>query len=180
MIVEETPIKDLLIIKPRIFSDSRGYFFETYNKFAFQQAGISAEFVQDNQSCSKKGTLRGLHYQADPYAQGKLVRVISGSVLDIAVDIRKDSTTYGKHYLIELTAYNQLQFWLPPGMAHGFLALEDDTIFCYKCTNKYNKESEGGIKWDDPELRINWNYDNPLVSEKDASLPYMKDIITPF
>ncbi len=180
MIVEETPIKDLLIIKPKIFSDSRGYFFETYNKLAFQQAGISAEFVQDNQSCSKKGTLRGLHYQADPYAQGKLVRVISGSVLDIAVDIRKNSKTYGKHFLIELTAYNQLQFWLPPGMAHGFIALEDDTIFCYKCTNTYNKESEGGIKWDDPELKINWNYDNPLVSEKDDSLPYMKDIIIPF
>lgn len=180
MIVELTPIKDLLIIKPRIFSDSRGYFFETYNKTTFQQAGILAEFVQDNQSCSKKGTLRGLHYQADPYAQGKLVRVIRGSVLDIAVDIRKGSKTYGKHFSIELSAENQLQFWLPAGMAHGFMALEDETIFCYKCTNTYNKESEGGIKWNDPQLKINWMADNPLVSDKDEILPYLKDIISPF
>lgn len=180
MIVEETPIKDLLIIRPQIFSDSRGYFFESYNKQAFQNAGISAEFVQDNQSCSKKGTLRGLHYQSEPYAQGKLVRVIKGSVLDIAVDIRRNSKTYGEHFSVLLSAENQMQFWLPSGMAHGFIALQDDTIFCYKCTNTYSKESEGGIKWDDPELKIDWQYKNPLISEKDAVLPYLKDIITPF
>lgn len=180
MFIQETPIKGLLILKPKTFADDRGYFLESYNKESFHKAGINYEFVQDNQSCSKKGTLRGLHFQAPPFDQGKLVRVIAGRVIDIAVDIRKDSPTYGRHFSIELSADNQLQFWLPPGMAHGFTALEDETIFCYKCTNLYHKESEGGIRWNDPGLNIDWGYTNPLVSEKDAILPDFAGLKSPF
>jgi dTDP-4-dehydrorhamnose 3,5-epimerase len=182
MEVTKTPIEGLLIIKPRIFKDDRGYFFESYNKEGFDKVGIDVDFVQDNQSQSQKGTLRGLHFQAPPYDQGKLVRVIKGSVLDVAVDIRKNSPTFGQYYSIELSAENQLQFWIPPGFAHGFLALEEDTIFVYKCTNTYHKTSEGGIIWNDPDININWNSSHiePIISEKDAILPRLKDFISPF
>lgn len=180
MKVTTTPIKDLLIIAPRVFADNRGYFFETYNKNSYTEAGIKEEFVQDNQSKSSKGTLRGLHFQAPPFAQGKLVRVIQGAVLDVAVDIRKDSPTFGQHFTVELTAENQLQFWIPAGFAHGFLTLEDDTIFAYKCTNFYDKASEGGLIWNDPALNINWGTNDVIVSEKDMILPKLNEFTSPF
>ncbi|AFD08356.1 dTDP-4-dehydrorhamnose 3,5-epimerase [Solitalea canadensis] len=180
MKITTTPIKDLLIIEPRVFADNRGYFFESFNKNSFTEAGITDEFVQDNQSKSSKGTLRGLHFQAPPFAQGKLVRVIQGAVLDIAVDIRKCSPTFGQYFTVELTAENQLQFWIPPGFAHGFLTLEDETIFTYKCTNFYNKASEGGIIWNDPDVNINWGTTDVLVSEKDMILPKLSEFTSPF
>ncbi|UKJ07393.1 dTDP-4-dehydrorhamnose 3,5-epimerase [Solitalea lacus] len=180
MKITTTPIEGLLIIEPRIFNDNRGYFYESYNKNSFIEAGITAEFVQDNQSKSQKGALRGLHFQAPPFAQGKLVRVIQGRVLDVAVDIRKDSSTFGQSFSIELSGENQLQFWIPEGFAHGFVTLEEDTIFSYKCTNFYNKQSEGGIIWNDPDLNINWGSSDILVSEKDQILPQLKDFTSPF
>ena len=175
MIVKDTLIKGLKIIEPRVFEDSRGYFFESYNKELFINAGIDSDFVQDNQSLSEAGVLRGLHFQNPPYQQGKLVRVIKGAVLDIVVDIRKGSETYGKHFKIELTEENKIMFWIPPGFAHGFLTLKNNTIFSYKCTNTYNKESEDSILWNDPDLEIDWNIDNPTLSEKDTISPRFKD-----
>lgn len=167
MEIIETGIKGLIIIKPRVFEDGRGYFFESYNKTAFHNLGLKMEFVQDNQSLSQKGVLRGLHFQNPPHAQGKLVRVINGAVLDVAVDIRKGSPTYGKWHAIELTESNKLMFYVPEGFAHGFLTLEDNTIFSYKCTNVYNKASEGCILWNDADLNINWNIKDPMLSAKD-------------
>jgi dTDP-4-dehydrorhamnose 3,5-epimerase len=171
MKIEETSIPDILVIQPDIFEDNRGYFFEFYNKKKFQQIGIDPDFVQDNQSLSHKGVLRGLHFQIAPYEQGKLVRVIQGSVNDVVVDLRKDSSTFKKYFSTILSAENNLMIWIPPGFAHGFYTLENNTIFTYKCTNYYNKEAERGIIWNDPELSINWGDANPMVSEKDASLP---------
>lgn len=162
-----TPISGLLEIEPQVFGDHRGYFFESYNQGKFKQAGIDLDFIQDNQSKSSKGVLRGLHFQNPPYAQGKLVRVITGAVLDVVVDIRKGSPTYGKHHKVELTEENKKMFWIPPGFAHGFLTLRDNTIFSYKCTNLYNKESEGAVLWNDPELDIDWEIENPMLSNKD-------------
>jgi dTDP-4-dehydrorhamnose 3,5-epimerase len=162
-----TPIPDLLIVQPKVFEDARGYFYESYSKALFKQHGIDEDFVQDNQSLSQAGVLRGLHFQNPPYAQGKLVRVIKGSILDVAVDIRKQSPTYGQHYLIELNETNKTMLWIPGGFAHGFLTLEDNTIFSYKCTNYYNKASEGCILWNDNTLNINWNVQNPQLSDKD-------------
>ncbi len=180
MLIEKFNIEGPLLITPRIFPDDRGYFFESYNEQLFQSQGLTARFVQDNQSCSKKNVLRGLHYQAPPFDQGKLVRVVKGSVIDIAVDIRKGSPTYGQHLRISLDAISQKMFWIPPGFAHGFLSLEDDTIFLYKCTNVYHKESEGGIIWNDPALNIDWGVSHPLVSPKDLELPELRNIETPF
>jgi|SRR2546428_2247315 len=180
MNVKSTPIAGLLIIEPTVFKDDRGYFFESYSQKKYTEAGIDAAFVQDNQSLSQKGTLRGLHFQAPPFAQGKLVRVISGSVLDVAVDIRTNSPTYGQYFSVELSGDNQLQFWIPSGFAHGFITLEDNTIFTYKCTNYYDKNSEGGIVWNDPDLNIEWNVAEPLISEKDAILPLLRDLKSPF
>ena len=176
----KTSIDGLLIIKPDVFNDDRGYFFESYNKERFAKAGLNMDFVQDNESKSCKGVLRGLHFQKPPFAQGKLVRVIKGSVMDVAVDLRKDSTTYGKWESVVLTEDNKLQFWIPEGFAHGFVALEDNTIFNYKCTNVYNKESEGSILWNDPDININWNIDNPILSEKDKISPLFKNFESPF
>ena len=150
----KTSIDGLLIIKPDVFKDDRGYFYESYNKERFAKAGLMMDFVQDNESKSDKGVLRGLHFQKPPFAQGKLVRVIKGSVMDVAVDLRKDSPTYGKWESVVLTEENKLQFWIPEGFAHGFVALEDNTIFNYKCTNVYNKESEGSILWNDPDINV--------------------------
>jgi dTDP-4-dehydrorhamnose 3,5-epimerase len=164
---EKTTIEGLLIIKPRIFNDERGYFYESYNKTSFAENGLDIEFVQDNQSLSQKGVLRGLHFQAPPFEQGKLVRVIKGSVLDVAVDIRPHSPTYGQYVSVLLSGENKTQFWIPPGFAHGFLTLEDNTLFCYKCTGPYSKESEGAILWNDPQLNIDWNIEKPIVSTKD-------------
>ena len=180
MEVIETHIKDLIIIKPKVFEDSRGYFFESYNEAVFKQHGIDANFIQDNQSLSNTGVLRGLHFQSPPFAQGKLVRVIIGAVLDIALDIRKNSPTYGQHVSIELTEENKTMFYIPPGFAHGFLTLRDNTIFSYKCTNLYNKTSEGTVLWNDSNLNINWNIQNPLLSEKDIMGTPFKEFNSPY
>jgi dTDP-4-dehydrorhamnose 3,5-epimerase len=180
MEVIETKIKDLLIIKPKVFADTRGYFFESYNERVFRDHNINVNFLQDNQSLSHTGVLRGLHFQAPPFAQGKLVRVITGAVLDVAVDIRKDSKTYGQHVSIELTEENKTMFYIPPGFAHGFLTLRDNTIFSYKCTDLYNKASEGTVLWNDPSLGINWNIKDPILSEKDLTGTPFKEFKSPF
>ncbi|MBR73467.1 MAG: dTDP-4-dehydrorhamnose 3,5-epimerase [Dehalococcoidaceae bacterium] len=171
MDIIQTPLKDLLVIEPKVFEDDRGHFFESWNKAIFEKQGLKLDFVQDNQSLSSKGVLRGLHFQNPPYAQGKLVRVIQGSVMDVAVDIRKASPTYGEHFSIILSGKNKTLMWIPPGFAHGFVTLEDDTIFTYKCTDIYNKESEGSILWNDKDLNIDWGMQNPIISEKDAVSP---------
>lgn len=180
MEVIETKIKDLVIIKPKVFADERGYFFESYNKDAFIKNNIPIEFIQDNQSLSNTGVLRGLHFQIPPFAQGKLVRVITGAVLDVAVDIRKNSPTYGQHVSIELTEENKTMFYIPAGFAHGFATLRDNTIFSYKCTNTYHKASEGTILWNDKDLNIDWKLENPLLSEKDQLGLLFKDFSSPF
>lgn len=168
MKVIQTGIEGLVEIEPRVFTDERGYFYESYNQQVFTSLGIDAQFVQDNQSLSQTGVVRGLHFQAPPFAQGKLVRVIQGAVLDVAVDIRKDSPTYGKHHSVLLTGQNKKMFWVPPGFAHGFATLKDETIFTYKCSGVYNKESEGCVLWNDEQLKIDWGVENPIISAKDA------------
>lgn len=173
-------IEGLVEIQPKVFRDDRGYFFESYNKSTFENLGIVADFVQDNQSLSQKWVLRGLHFQAPPFDQGKLVRVVSGKVWDVAVDIRKNSPTYGHWHAVTLDAQRMNMFWIPPGFAHGFVTLEDNTVFSYKCTNVYNKASEGAVRWNDPQLNISWNIENPLLSEKDAIAPLLADLKTPF
>lgn len=180
MEIVKTKIPDLYIVKPSVFEDHRGYFFESYNKEAFLRNGIDQNFVQDNESKSSKGVLRGLHFQKPPFAQGKLVRVMHGAVLDVAVDLRKNSPTYGQWASVELNHDNKWMYWIPPGFAHGFVTLEDNTVFFYKCTNVYNKESEGSILWNDPDLNIDWKIDNPILSEKDLVGPQIKDFISPF
>jgi dTDP-4-dehydrorhamnose 3,5-epimerase len=182
MKVTKTAIEGLLIIEPRIFNDDRGYFYESYNKSKFTEAGIDVDFVQDNQSFSHKGAVRGLHGQADPFAQGKLVRVISGKALDVAVDIRKNSATYGKHVSVELSGENKLLFWIPRGFLHGFATLEDNTIFTYKVNNLYDKESEIGVIWNDVDLGIDWGISASeiLLSPKDEVLPAFKSFVSPF
>jgi dTDP-4-dehydrorhamnose 3,5-epimerase len=180
MQIIETNIPGLLEISPQVFGDHRGYFFESYNRQAFANFGIDADFVQDNQSLSNEGVLRGLHFQNPPSAQGKLVRVIQGAVLDVAVDIRKGSPTYGKHHKIVLSGENKMMFWIPPGFAHGFLTLEDQTIFSYKCTGLYDKGSEGSVLWNDPELGIDWGIDNPQLSEKDLVAHPLQELDSKF
>ncbi|MBN2638999.1 MAG: dTDP-4-dehydrorhamnose 3,5-epimerase [Bacteroidales bacterium] len=180
MEIVKTKIPDLLVVKPRVFEDHRGYFFESYNKDVFDKLGLNPKFVQDNESRSMKGVLRGLHFQKPPYAQGKLVRVIKGSVLDVAVDLRKSSPTFGQYEAVELSEQNKWMYWIPEGFAHGFVTLEDNTIFFYKCTNVYNKESEGSILWNDPYLNINWDFSAPILSEKDQQSPLFKDFVSPF
>lgn len=175
-----TPIPDLFVIEPRVFGDHRGYFFESYSAEHFKNAGISADFVQDNESFSGKGVVRGLHFQAPPKAQGKLVRVQKGRVLDVAVDIRKGSPTYGKHFSTELSGENKKMLWIPPGFAHGFATLEDDTVFLYKCTDTYSPEHEGSILWNDPSLGIDWGVEDPKLSAKDEAGPLLKDFSSPF
>jgi dTDP-4-dehydrorhamnose 3,5-epimerase len=180
MEIIKTPLEGLLIIKPDVFEDERGYFFESYNYDKFLNAGLDLKFLQDNESKSKKGVLRGLHFQAPPFAQGKLVRVMRGSVLDVAVDIRKDSPTYGKWESIVLSGQNKWMYWIPAGFAHGFVTLEDDTIFFYKCTNPYNKASEGSVRWNDALLNINWGIADPLISDKDKIAPGFNEFVSPF
>ncbi|GAB2695377.1 dTDP-4-dehydrorhamnose 3,5-epimerase [Mucilaginibacter koreensis] len=182
MKVTTTTIEGLLIIEPRIFPDDRGFFFESYNKKKYEEAGITAEFVQDNQSISHRGAIRGLHAQAPPFAQGKLVRVLQGRALDVVVDVRKSSPTYGQHVSLELTGENNIQLWIPEGFVHGFAVLEDNTIFSYKVTNFYDKASEIGVIWNDPELGIGWGMDtrNVVTSAKDEVLPALKDFVSPF
>jgi len=176
MKVEKTFIEGLLIIEPRVFPDQRGLFYESYQKQRYSEAGLDVEFVQDNISHSIKGTIRGLHYQAGEFAQGKLCEVLSGKVLDIAVDIRFGSPTFGKYFAIELSDENHKQFYIPPGFAHGFAVLSEKAIFHYKCTNYYNKESERGIIFNDPDLKIDWQIESPVVSEKDLLLPKFNEI----
>ena len=176
----KTPLAGLIIIKPDVFEDERGYFFESFNHEKMLAAGLDLHFVKDNESMSKKGVVRGLHFQAPPYDQGKLVRVMRGSVLDVAVDIRKGSPTYGKCEPVVLTGKNKWMFWIPSGFAHGFATLEDDTVFFYKCTNVYNKASEGSIRWDDPDLNINWGIKDPVISGKDILSPGFREFVSPF
>jgi dTDP-4-dehydrorhamnose 3,5-epimerase len=180
MKIIETAIPDLVEIIPTVFGDHRCYFYESYNQKTFEDHNLHMTFVQDNQSLSSKGVLRGLHFQAPPFAQGKLVRVIHGSVLDVAVDIRIGSPTYGQHHGVILSGENKKMFWVPEGFAHGFATLEDNTVFCYKCTNYYHKESEGSVLWNDPELNIDWNVDNPKLSDKDEAGELLKDFKSPF
>ncbi|HCN84184.1 MAG TPA: dTDP-4-dehydrorhamnose 3,5-epimerase [Sphingobacteriaceae bacterium] len=178
----ETHIKDLLIIEPTVWKDDRGYFYESYSKKLFKSKGIDIEFVQDNQSLSHLGALRGLHAQAPPFAQGKLVRVMQGKVLDVAVDIRKDSPTYGQNFTTELSGENHKILWIPAGFVHGFVTLENNTIFTYKVSGLYDKASEIGLRWNDPDLNINWGIDpaDTIISDKDKILPFLKDFNSPF
>jgi len=180
MEVIETKLKGLVVIKPKVFEDPRGYFFESYNRNTFELAGLNMNFVQDNQSLSQKGVLRGLHFQNNPHAQGKLVRVITGSVFDVAVDIRKNSPTYGQWYGLELTEQNKWMLYIPEGFAHGFATLENNTIFSYKCTNVYNKASEDCLLWNDPDIGIEWTIKDPLLSEKDLQGKRFKDFVSLF
>ncbi|MDC0467945.1 dTDP-4-dehydrorhamnose 3,5-epimerase [Bacteroidia bacterium] len=180
MDVSTTNIEGLLVIQPKVFGDERGYFFESFRDDVLNNHGVYSKFVQDNQSKSNKGILRGLHFQKAPHAQGKLVRVVKGSVLDIAVDIRTNSPTYGHHFSIELNEVNKTIFYIPPGFAHGFLTLEDNTLFSYKCTNYYNLESEGSVLWNSESLNIDWGIENPILSEKDNTAPNFKDFKSPF
>lgn len=178
----ETGLPGLKVFEPRVFSDARGYFFEVYNEQLFGEAGIDARFVQDNESKSQRGVLRGLHYQLDPMAQAKLVRVVEGEVLDVVLDIRKGSPTFGKVYSIVLSAENKKQLFIPRGFAHGFSVLSNTVIFQYKCDNFYSKESEGGIAYNDPALGIDWGFDlsEAIVSDKDKNLPLFKDCVNNF
>ncbi|MCH3924337.1 MAG: dTDP-4-dehydrorhamnose 3,5-epimerase [Bacteroidales bacterium] len=180
MKIEQTFIEGLKIITPQVFFDKRGYFYESYNEKTFKENGLDMVFVQDNESKSDKDVLRGLHFQKPPYCQGKLIRVIKGSVIDVVVDLRKQSKTYGQYYKINLTEENKLMFYIPEGFAHGFLTLKDNTIFSYKCTNFYNKESEGGIMWNDKTLNIDWNVENPIISDKDIKNENFIDFNSPF
>ena len=177
-----TPIEGLVIIEPTLFGDDRGYFLESYNKKEFEKAIGEISFVQDNESKSSKGVLRGLHFQKPPYAQAKLVRCVEGKVLDVAVDIREGSDTYGQHVIVELSGENKKQVFIPRGFAHGFLVLSNTAIVSYKVDNSYAPANDAGIRWDDPTLNIQWgvNESEVLVSEKDVKLPFFSEFETPF
>lgn len=178
MKIFETEIKDVYIIEPQIFEDSRGYFFESYNQAKFAEAGLNYNFIQDNQSKSVYGTIRGLHFQKGEFSQAKLVRVLQGAVLDVAVDLRVGSPTFGKHVAVELTAENNRQLMIPRHFAHGFSVLSETAVFAYKCDNVYNKASEGGINFNDKSLEIDWRIpeEKAILSEKDKILPLLKDV----
>ena len=173
----KTEIDGVYIVEPRVFEDARGYFFESYSKAKFESAGLHYDFIQDNQSKSSYGTVRGLHFQKGEHSQAKLVRVLEGTVLDVAVDLRKDSPTYGKHIAVELSSENKRQLIIPRGFAHGFSVLSETAIFAYKCDNLYCKESEGGIRFDDPVLGIDWRVEKgkELLSDKDKVLPFFTE-----
>jgi len=176
--IEKTPIDGLVIIEPKKFHDSRGFFMETYKQSDFANIAITKPFLQDNHSCSAKGVIRGIHFQREPFAQGKLVRVLKGKVWDAAVDLRKNSATFGKWFGIELSEENAKMFYIPEGFGHGFAALEDDTHLFYKCTNEYNAQCDGGIKYDDPDIAIDWKLNGitPIISDKDDKLPLLKEV----
>lgn len=176
MEIVKTEFDGLLIIKPKVFGDDRGYFYESFNAEHYHKSGIDFYFIQDNISKSKKSTIRGLHYQIGDKTQGKLSQVIFGKVLDVAVDIRFGSPTFGKHFSYELSEENHTQLWIPPGFAHGFSVLSDEAIFSYKCTAHYSKEHERAIIFNDPDLNIDWKINNPIVSEKDLKAQYFKNI----
>lgn len=172
----DTELEGVFIIEPKVFGDYRGYFMETYSTKVFFELGIDTVFVQDNQSFTKeKGTLRGIHFQNNPRSQAKLVRVVSGAVLDVAVDLRKDSPTYKKWVAVELTAENKRMLYIPRGFGHGFVTLTDDVEFVYKVDNLYSKECDRGIRFNDPEIGVEWGIVNPILSEKDKTSPYLKD-----
>ena len=179
---KETEIEGVYVVKPRVFKDARGYFFESYSKREFDEHVGRTDFVQDNESCSTRGVVRGLHFQKPPYAQAKLVRCVRGAVVDVAVDLRKGSKTYGKHVAVELSEDNGLQLFVPRGFAHGFAVLTDVAVFQYKCDNYYCKESEGGISVTSEGLGIEWPFDprKGVLSEKDTKYPEWKDFVTPF
>ena len=178
----KTKIEGLIIIEPRVFGDERGYFLESYNEKEFEKAIWKVSFVQDNESKSSKGVLRGLHFQKPPFAQAKLVRCIEGKVLDVVLDIRKNSKTYGQHVALELSGENKKQVFIPKGFAHGFVVLSDSATFAYKVDNTYAPDSDAGIRWNDSILNIQWGLDESeiLVSEKDAKLPFFSEFVTPF
>lgn len=182
MNIIKTPIDGLLIIEPRVFTDQRGYFIETYNEKRYRDAGITAQFVQDNQSCSTFGVVRGLHFQRPPYAQAKLVCCTRGRVLDVAVDLRKDSPTYGQWFSVELNEENHRQFFIPKGFAHGFSVLSETAIFTYKCDDFYHPEADGGILLSDPALGIDWQIPEEMriISDKDTKHPLLADLDNPF
>ena len=169
MKIKETGIEGLIEIIPTVLQDDRGWFLESYNKSTFESLGLNFQFVQDNLSFSKAGVMRGLHFQKSPFDQGKLVKVVRGAVLDVALDIRPDSPTFGQHYKVVLTEGNQNMLYLPEGFAHGFLAIKDSYLI-YKCTKSYHKQSDTGIAFDDPELKIDWDISSPIISEKDKNL----------
>lgn len=175
----KTNFKDLLIIEPVVFKDARGYFLESYHKEKLDQF-IKIDFVQDNESCSEKNVLRGLHFQKPPFSQAKLIRVIHGSILDVVVDIRKNSKTFGQHFSIELNKDNKTQLFIPVGFAHGFLTLTDDTIINYKCSQFYNPKSEVSLLWNDKTLNINWSIENPNLSDKDKNGLNFNNFNSPF
>ena len=178
----ETKISDVIIIEPSVFGDARGYFLESYNQNKFEEFIGNISFVQDNESKSSKGVLRGLHFQKPPFAQAKLVRCIKGKVLDVAVDIRKESKTYGNHIAVELSGENKKQLFVPRGFAHGFVVLSESAIFAYKVDNTYAPDHDAGIRWNDKELNIQWDMEDSkvLVSEKDAKLPFLSELESPF
>jgi len=177
MEIIKTEIPGLLIIKPQVFGDKRGYFVESYSKNRYKEAGITADFIQDNISGSKYGVVRGFHYQLAPYSQSKLIQVLEGTVLDIAIDLRKESPTFGQHYSIELSAENNIQFYIPQGFAHGFSVLSQSATFSYKCDNYYNREAERGINYNDPHLGVDWKIParDMIISPKDSALPLLKE-----
>ncbi len=178
---QKTSLKDVFLIKPEVFGDNRGFFMESYSKKKFEEVGIKNDFIQDNHSKSeKKGVLRGLHFQTAPHTQAKLVRVTKGSVYDVIVDLRKDSETFEKWEGFELSAENFLMLYVPRGFAHGFCTLEDDTEVLYKADDFYDPSSEGGLAWNDPDLKINWPVDAPILSERDKEWPNLKDLNNPF
>jgi len=179
-IINLPPLAGLKLLQPNLIHDERGYFFESYNFETFKNLGIEDVFVQDNQSLSKRNVIRGLHFQGPPFAQAKLVRVIKGAVLDVVVDLRKESGTYGQHYSVLLSAENGLQLYIPVGFAHGFVALEEDTLFIYKCSNFYHKDSERSLLFKDKNLNINWNIESPIVTKKDLQAICFHDFISPF
>ena len=180
MKVNETGFRGLYLIEPDVFADARGYFFESWNKERFTRHGLEVDFVQDNESMSGANVLRGLHFQLPPWEQGKLVRIIRGSALDVVVDLRKNESTFGKNYKVVLSAEEKNLLWIPPGFAHGFLTLEDNTIFSYKCTQLYNRESEMALAWNDPDLAIDWGISEPIISEKDKSAGSFRNFNSPF
>ncbi len=180
MHIHTTAINDVKLITPAVYRDARGCFFESYSFRNLLIAGIGDDFVQDNQSVSHKNVLRGLHFQYPPYSQGKLVRVVRGAVLDVAVDLRKDSPTCGKYIAVALSEENNQMLWIPSGFAHGFLSLADDTVFLYKCTGYYNRDAEGCILWNDPVLNIDWGIHDPVVSGKDRQGMLFNNFTSPF